>query len=113
MGKLILVSREEVCEISNTKAFEMAMSNEDLKEIYFDAFLQRRIQEILDELCEDGLIRRECEDEEGYLEQEEDLRYTFKYLDKLVQQRLGAEYDVFKEWCEDELNRRLENMCRN
>lgn len=101
--KLILLDEDEnVYEIKNPKYFEQEVPVEDLKAIYQDIYTYITLNDLLEEMVEDGLLFKQCEDEKTDNEINDNLAYTLKFLGKILEQKIGIEFEVFKEEIEEE-----------
>jgi len=108
--KLILLDEDEnVYEIKNPKYFEQEVPVEDLKAIYQDIYTYITLNDLLEEMVEDGLLFKQCEDEKTDNEINDNLAYTLKFLGKILEQKIGIEFEVFKEEIEEEFYKAFKN----
>jgi hypothetical protein len=109
MRKLILEDDDYTYEISDPNKFSEELTTEDLKAIYYKAFIHQQIQNILDDLVSYNLVEKVNETEESN-EHDEDLKYTFNFLEDLLKTRIGVEFNTYKAWCKKEFDENLSEI---
>ena len=110
MKLYLLDSSEDMWyEITYTKYFEEDMSITDLKDIYLHITGDIFVQDLLDKMERDRLIKSSLTDEEREEEKQnwDKYRYTRDYLKNVLQSKMSIiEFKTFIKWCDKEIRNR-------